>query len=153
MIGPFQVWCRLLTPMGPLHGLAVAVYCGSLPVVQTLFPCPLLIGYGIAGNRASNRSPGTSHACRSALSRFGLEHPRPYAFGDHRLPNPSASKSADHREHYIDFPFKPENQPPNVQIREPEPVNILTALAENESVVKKESDPEQRQSLLRGCSI
>jgi tRNA U55 pseudouridine synthase TruB len=27
---------------------------------------------------------------------------------------------------------------------EPEPVNILTAMAENESVVKKENDPERR---------
>jgi hypothetical protein len=31
-----------------------------------------------------------------------------------------------------------------VQVREPETVNILTALAENESVVKKENDPERR---------
>jgi hypothetical protein len=31
-----------------------------------------------------------------------------------------------------------------VQIREPEPVNILTAMAENERVVKKASDPERR---------
>ena len=46
--------------------------------------------------------------------------------------------------HYINFPFKPEGQPASVQIREPEPVNILTALAENESVVKNENDPERR---------
>jgi S1/P1 Nuclease len=31
-----------------------------------------------------------------------------------------------------------------VQIREPEPVNILTALAENETVVKSENDPERK---------
>jgi hypothetical protein len=35
--------------------------------------------------------------------------------------------------HYINLPFKPEGQPANVQIREPDAVNILTALAENES--------------------
>jgi S1/P1 nuclease len=46
--------------------------------------------------------------------------------------------------HYVNLPFKPEGQPENVQIREPEPVNILTALAENESVVKKQSEPERR---------
>ena len=46
--------------------------------------------------------------------------------------------------HYINWPFKPEGQPANVQIRDPEPVNILTALAENESVVKKETDPERK---------
>ena len=32
----------------------------------------------------------------------------------------------------------------SVQIREPEPVNILTAMAENESMVKNESDPERK---------
>ena len=31
-----------------------------------------------------------------------------------------------------------------MQIREPEPVNILTAMAENESVVKNENDPERK---------
>jgi hypothetical protein len=31
-----------------------------------------------------------------------------------------------------------------VQVRELEPVNILTAMAENENVVKKESDPERK---------
>jgi hypothetical protein len=34
------------------------------------------------------------------------------------------------RWHYINLPFKPEGQPATVQVREPEPVNILTALAE-----------------------
>ena len=48
------------------------------------------------------------------------------------------------RWHYINFPFKPERQPANVQIRDPEPVNILTALAENESVIKNQKDPERR---------
>jgi hypothetical protein len=46
--------------------------------------------------------------------------------------------------HYINLPFKPEGQPPSVQIRDPDPVNILTALHENERIVKKESDPERR---------
>ena len=46
--------------------------------------------------------------------------------------------------HYINLPFKPEGQPASVQIREPEPVNILTAMAENESVVKNENDPERK---------
>jgi S1/P1 Nuclease len=46
--------------------------------------------------------------------------------------------------HYINIPFKPEGQPPSVQIREPEPVNILTALAEKESLVKNENDPERK---------
>jgi len=46
--------------------------------------------------------------------------------------------------HYINWPFKPEGQPASVQVREPEPVNILTAMAENERVVKQESDWERR---------
>jgi hypothetical protein len=35
-----------------------------------------------------------------------------------------------------------------VQIREPEPLNILTAMAENESVVKQESDGERKAIVL-----
>jgi hypothetical protein len=46
--------------------------------------------------------------------------------------------------HYINLPFKPEGQPADVQIREPEPMNILTAMAENESMVKNESDAERK---------
>jgi S1/P1 nuclease len=46
--------------------------------------------------------------------------------------------------HFINLPFKPEGQPDTVKVREPEPVNILTALAENERVVKNERDPERK---------
>jgi hypothetical protein len=46
--------------------------------------------------------------------------------------------------HYINWPFKPEGQLATVQIKEPEPVNILTAMAENESVVKNENDAERK---------
>jgi hypothetical protein len=46
--------------------------------------------------------------------------------------------------HYINWPFKPAGQPDSVQINKAEPVNILTALAENESVVKNGNDPERK---------
>ena len=46
--------------------------------------------------------------------------------------------------HYINWPFTPEGQPASVQVREPEPVNILTAMAENASVVKTAKDPERK---------
>jgi hypothetical protein len=46
--------------------------------------------------------------------------------------------------HYINWPFKPDRQPASVQPREPESVNILTALADNVSVVKNERDAERR---------
>jgi S1/P1 Nuclease len=70
--------------------------------------------------------------------------------------------------HYFNFPFKPEGQPASVEIREPEPANILTARAENKGLVKKESDGERRaialawlfhlvgdihQALTRGAAI
>jgi S1/P1 Nuclease len=48
------------------------------------------------------------------------------------------------RWHYINFPFKPEGQPASVQTREPEPVNILTALAENQRIVTNQTDPERK---------
>jgi S1/P1 Nuclease len=37
--------------------------------------------------------------------------------------------------HYINWPFKPDGQPVSVQTSGPEPVNILTALGENERLV------------------
>ena len=46
--------------------------------------------------------------------------------------------------HYINWPFKPDGQPPSVQTREPETVNILTAMAENGRIVKNETDPERK---------
>jgi hypothetical protein len=46
--------------------------------------------------------------------------------------------------HYINWPFKPEGQPASVQIKNPESVNILTALAENESTVNNDSDPHRK---------
>ena len=55
--------------------------------------------------------------------------------------------------HYINLPFNPQGQPLGVQRRDPDPVNILTAMAENESVVRKENDPERRAIDLRGSSI
>jgi S1/P1 nuclease len=52
--------------------------------------------------------------------------------------------------HYINFPFKPEGQPYSVQTREPESVNILTAMAENERAVRNESHPERKAVALVG---
>jgi hypothetical protein len=46
--------------------------------------------------------------------------------------------------HYINLPFKPEGQPDSIQIRNPDPVNILTAMAENERVVKNGKDAERK---------
>jgi len=46
--------------------------------------------------------------------------------------------------HYVNLPFKPEGQPASVQIRDPEPAYILTAMAENERVVKNENDAERK---------
>lgn len=50
--------------------------------------------------------------------------------------------------HYINLPFKPEGQPDSVQVRKPEPVNILTAMAENESVVTTDSDAARKAIVL-----
>jgi len=53
---------------------------------------------------------------------------------------------AQHRAlwHYVNFPFKPDTQPSSVQTNSPQAVNILTALAENERIVKTEPDPIQK---------
>jgi hypothetical protein len=46
--------------------------------------------------------------------------------------------------HYINWPFKSEGHPATIQTREPEPVNILTAMTENESMVKNQNDAERK---------
>src|SRR5262245_12619404 len=46
--------------------------------------------------------------------------------------------------HYINWPFKPDKQPPSVQTREPEPVNILTAMVENQRKAANETNAEQK---------
>jgi hypothetical protein len=46
--------------------------------------------------------------------------------------------------HYINWPFKSEGQSATLQVRESDPVNILTTLAENEGVVKKENNRERK---------
>src|SRR5262247_2766708 len=46
--------------------------------------------------------------------------------------------------HYIKWPFKPDGQPPSVQTREPEPVNILTAMVENQRIVANENNAERK---------
>jgi len=46
--------------------------------------------------------------------------------------------------HYINWPFKPDGQPPSVQTREPEAVNILTAMTENQRIVANGNDPERK---------
>jgi hypothetical protein len=48
------------------------------------------------------------------------------------------------RWHYINFPFKPGGEPDNIDPKPPHPVNILSALAENERIVRSQAPPEQR---------
>jgi len=54
----------------------------------------------------------------------------------------------------LNWPLKPEGQPANVQIREPEPANILTAMAENKAWCRGDRMIQsERQSPSRGSSI
>src|SRR5262249_33238335 len=46
--------------------------------------------------------------------------------------------------HYINWPFKPEGQPPSVQIGDREAVNILTAMAENQRTLVNDNDPGRK---------
>ena len=64
-----------------------------------------------------------------------------------RWPDDIRSNDKQHHRalwHYINWPFKPAGQPASVQTREPETVNILTAMAENGRIVKNETDPERK---------
>ncbi len=46
--------------------------------------------------------------------------------------------------HYIDFPFKPEGEPADIQAIQPPQENILTAIAENERIVRSGNEPARR---------
>jgi hypothetical protein len=46
--------------------------------------------------------------------------------------------------HYIDFPFKSEGEPASIQAIQPPPEDILTAIAENERIVRSGSEPARR---------
>jgi hypothetical protein len=46
--------------------------------------------------------------------------------------------------HYIDFPFKPEGEPASIQAIQPPGENILTAIAENQRIVRSGIDPARR---------
>jgi len=46
--------------------------------------------------------------------------------------------------HYIDFPFKPEGEPANIQVIQPPEENILTAIIVNERIMRSGSDPAKR---------
>ena len=45
--------------------------------------------------------------------------------------------------HYIDFPFKPDGEPPSIKAVQPPGENILTAIAENTPIALTETDPTQ----------
>src|SRR5262245_48008648 len=71
--------------------------CGvGQSIVQKLFFCPLV--YRLSHSRVTNSILYTSIHCPTAATCIGLEHPRPHAFGSHRLPSASAGEPAGHRE-------------------------------------------------------
>src|SRR5262249_36038974 len=85
----------------------------SIPsLTEVLLPvrplCQLLIewidrGISRPGSRRylwgqSTRMCCSDRGCCTGSSRFGLEHPRPYALGCHCLPGPPAREPADYRE-------------------------------------------------------
>jgi len=46
--------------------------------------------------------------------------------------------------HYINWPFKPDSEPESVGTKLPQRINILTALAENERIVRTVVEPEKK---------
>jgi hypothetical protein len=45
--------------------------------------------------------------------------------------------------HYINFPFKPEGEPASIKPKPPDPVNILSAINENQRILRSEAPPDQ----------
>jgi hypothetical protein len=64
-----------------------------------------------------------------------------------RWPDDARTKDREHdrpRWHYINLPFKPDGKPDNIDPKPPHPVNILSALPENERIVRSQAPAEQR---------
>src|SRR5262249_27074500 len=57
---------------------------------------------------------------------------------------PTTSNTTEHYGTISTGPFRPEGQPASVQTREPEPVNILTAMPENQGTLANENDPGRK---------
>jgi hypothetical protein len=57
-------------------------------------------GYLWSKSNQTGRIFCNCHACCTADTRFGLEHPRPHALGYNPLPSPSAGEPTNHREGY-----------------------------------------------------
>jgi len=55
-----------------------------------------------------------------------------------------AKSQNEARWHYINFPFKPTGEPENIRPLPPDPNNILTAIAENERILRSEAAGEKR---------
>jgi hypothetical protein len=107
---------------------------------DSLFSCPLFIGYGTASSRVPIASLVLLTLAVLSLPASAWNIP------GHDIRR--TDKQYDRGPwHYINWPFKPEGQPASVQIREPEPVNILTAMAENESVAKNGSSDAERRAI------
>jgi hypothetical protein len=53
---------------------------------------------------------------------------------------------AQHRApwHYLSWPFKPNGEPSSIKVKQPEAVNILTAIKENKRITRESIDPERR---------
>jgi S1/P1 Nuclease len=133
-----------------------------LPALAWNPPGHMLSG-SIAYQVLQHESPSTVEKVISLLEKHPWyeKHWRPQL---NNLPNPKrneilfmlAPKWADdlrtldreqhHRGpwHYINWPFKPDSEPESVGTRPPQPENILTALVENERIVRSAAELEKR---------
>jgi hypothetical protein len=46
--------------------------------------------------------------------------------------------------HYVNFPFKPDGEPPSIEPKPPDPVNTLSAINEKQRILSSEAPPDQR---------
>jgi hypothetical protein len=60
---------------------------------------------------------------------------------DVRLADPAQNRS---QWHYVNFPFKPDGEPASIEPKPPDPVNILSAMNENQQILRSDAPPDQR---------
>src|SRR5438128_2690252 len=90
----------LVTIPGPL----LKFIAGADPFAVVVDRVILTVAYHVQaveatdGANQNTRMCCNYHGCRIAGPRFGLEHPRPYALGSHRLPSAEPKDSPGYRE-------------------------------------------------------
>ena len=150
-----------MTRLNPIILLFAILICWSLDAFAWNIPTHMITG-AIAHRLLEGTEPGKAAAIEAILNK----HPR-YADGwrDSLEKIPESQRGemlfmlaagwaddiqsqvnlqTEARWHYINFPFKPTGEPDSIKPLPPDPNNILSAIRDNERILRSEASAEKR---------